>query len=117
MKITYINLMGKDYPLCWNLEVGAKLQEQYGDIDSLMEALRGESIRAMINTLDALLEGGQNYCKVAGIECPPPLPCSVGSVIDISDTSAVAEAFKAINAGSEREVEVVEKNAAATPEE
>ena len=115
MKISYIPLLGKDYPLCWSLAVTEKLTDEFGSLESAMDAAKDGSIKVICRMLDLLLEAGQNYCKVAGIECPPPLPCRAADVIDVSEPEAVTQVFKAMAAGNERKVEVVEKNAAATP--
>jgi hypothetical protein len=117
MKISYINLLGKDYPLCFSLSATEKLTEEFGSMEQMQSAIKDSSVKSICTILDVLLEAGQKYCKVAGIDCPPPLPCRAGDVIDLSDPEAVTAIFHAISAGNERTVEAVEKNAVATPKE
>jgi len=116
MKISYINLLGKDYPLCFSLSATEKLTEEFGSLENMQSAMGENSVKAITKILDVLLEAGQKYCSVAGIECPPPLPCRAADVIDLSDPEAVTAIFRAMKAGNDREVEVAEKNAVATPE-
>ena len=117
MKISYLPLLGKDYPLCWSLAATRKITDKFGSIEKAQEEMSKNSVGAICTILDILIEAGQNYCKVAGIDCPPPLPCSAADLIDMSDTASISTIFKAMAAGNEREVEVVEKNSKATPAE
>lgn len=108
MRISYINLLGKDYPLCFSLAATEKLTEKFGSLEKMQEEMSANSVKAIGIVLDILMEAGQRYCKVAGIECPEPLPCRAADIIDLSDPSAVNGIIGAMSA--EREVEVAEKN-------
>lgn len=110
MRISYIKLLGKDYPLCFSLSATERLTEEFGSLEKMQEEMSRNSISSICKVLDILMEAGQRYCKAAGIECPEPLPCSAADVIDLSDPEAVTTVFSAINRGTEREVEVAEKN-------
>ena len=117
MKISYINLMGYDYPLCWSLAATRKLTEKFGSIEKAQEEMSKNSVGAICDILDILIEAGVKFCSVTGTDCPPPLPCSAADLIDLSDVEGISTIFKAMSAGNEREVEVVEKNLKATPGE
>lgn len=121
MKISYIELLGKQYPLCFSLSAAEKLSEQFGDLNKLQETLAsgdtGEVAKAADVLLSVLMEAGRVYCTIAGIEQPEPLPCRPSDLIDVSDPTALTSIFLAISAGNEREVEAVSKNAEATQSE
>lgn len=118
MKISYIELLGKQYPLCFSLSATKALSDKFGDLTAMQKKIGDADLAvqadAICSMLSILLEAGQRYCRVAGLDCPPPLECDVGDVIDLSDPSAVTAIFAAISGGNKREVEVAEsKNAEA----
>lgn len=108
MKISYIELLGEKHPLCFSLSAVEKLTDEFGSLEDMQKKLSANSIKATVKVLDVLLEAGRKYCEIAHIDCPAPLPCSAGDVIDLSDPSAVTAVFSAMS--QEREVEVAEKN-------
>ena len=110
MRISYIELLGNKYPLCFSLSATEKLIEEFGSLEEMQNALSSNSIKAINATLDVLMEAGRRYCEVAHIDCPAPLPCRPADLIDLSDPSAVSAIFSAMSGGNEREVEVAEKN-------
>ena len=120
MKLRYIELLGNKYPLCFSLSATEELCDIFGDLDGMSKALTdkntGKQIKAINAVLEILIRAGQNYCKVAGIDTPPPLDCKPGDVMDISDPEAIKAIFEAISGDNEREVEATPKNAKPTQE-
>lgn len=118
MKISYIELVGKKYPLVFSLAASEAISDAFGGFDKMQEGLSGADTGKLAKTVDTvlaiLLDAGQKYCKIAGIECPEALPCRPADVIDISDPAAVKAIFSAITNSNDREVEVASKNAEAT---
>ena len=120
MKITYIELLGKKYPLCFSLAASGKLSEAFGDLNKMQEKLSGGNVADIAKTvdtmLDILMDAGRKYCKIAGMDAPEALKCNPSDLIDLSDPTALTAIFSAISAGNEREVEVSEsKNTEAAP--
>lgn len=118
MRITYVELLGEQYPLCFSLAASEKLSEIFGSLDNITKELDKGDVASQVKVVDAvlsvLMEAGQTYCKMAHIDCPPPLTCRPADVIDISDPSAVSAIFAAITSGNKREVEAETKNVEAT---
>ena len=111
MRLTYIELLGNKYPMCFSLAATEKLTSEFGSLEEMQKALTSDNpVKAVNIMLKILMDAGRKYCEVAGIEQPPSLPCDPADVIDVSDPSAVSVIFKAISSSSEREVEVAGKN-------
>ena len=119
MKISYIELLGKKYPLCFSLAASEKISDEFGSMEKMTKSLKSNDFGTMAKTVDAvltaLMDAGQIYCRMANIECPPPLECRPADLIDLSDPTAIQAIFEAMAVGNEREVEVVSKNAKTTP--
>jgi len=118
MKISYIELLGKKYPLCFSLAATEKLNDAFGSMEKMTEAVTGNNVGDMAKAIDiiltVLMEAGRKYCKVTGQECPEPLECRPADLIDLTDPSAVSAIYSAMAVGKEREVEVSSKNAETT---
>ena len=115
MRVNYIELLGEKYPMVFSSKAGEMLTDEFGSLENVKDAVsNGNQFKAINTILKILIECGRKYCEVMNIECPPPLPCDPGDIIDMSDPDAVSSIFLTITKGSEREVEVVEKNGAAT---
>lgn len=117
MRIKYINILGQEHPLCYSLRASAELGEIFEELER--EKAKGVKItKARIaiysgKMLDVLLKAGRVYGKLAGLELPPPLPCSTVDLIDATDLASLALVNECIRDGSKREV-VTEGNAEAT---
>lgn len=121
MKITYITLLGQDYPLCFSLAASAKLSDAFGGLDKLDTLLQSEDVgktaKAVDTLLNALMDAGQTYCRMAHIDAPEPLKCNPSDLLDMTDPAALSAVLAAITAGNKRDVETVDsKNREATPE-
>lgn len=120
MKISYINLCGKDYPLVFSLAATEKICEEFGDLDGMQKALDSDNmvkkLSATDRVLSILMDAGHVYCSAMGIEVPEKLPCRPADVLDISDPSAISSIFKAIASDTKRDVETQSKNVVPTQE-
>lgn len=121
MKITYITLLGQDYPLCFSLAASAKLSDAFGGLDKLEAMVTGKDVgktaKAVDTLLNTLMEAGRIYCEMAHIETPEPLKCNPSDLLDMTDPAALSAVLAAITAGNKRDVETVDsKNREATPE-
>lgn len=119
MKVSYIELLGKKYPLCFSLSASERLSDAFGGMDKMQEALSdtkdiGKLAKAVDTILTALMDAGNIYCKMANIETPEKLLCRPSDLIDMSDPAAISAIFSAISAGNEREVEVADSKNAET---
>ena len=111
MKVSYIELLGKKYPLCFSLTAATEMEEAFGGLDKLSERLTGGGIARQavaVNTaLEILLKAGRVYASASGMEVPEPLPCAPADLIDVTDGEAVRAIFSTVAGDAEREVETV----------
>ena len=114
MKVSYIELLGKKYPLCFSLTAATEMEEAFGGLDKLSERLTGGGIARQavaVNTaLEILLKAGRVYASASGMEVPEPLPCAPADLIDVTDGAAVKAIFSTVAGVTEREVETVPPN-------
>lgn len=117
MKVSYIELLGKQYPMCFSLTAATEMDEAFGGIETMADRIQKGSLAqkaAAINkALEILMKAGRTYASLNGMEVPDPLPCSPADLIDVTDGAAVRSIFSAIANDTEREVETVPKNAEA----
>lgn len=117
MRVSYIELAGQRYPLCFSLTAAAEMDEAFGGLDALSEKMQAGTLAqraGVINqALEILLKAGRIYASASGGELPEPLPCSPGDLIDVTDGAAVHAIFSAISGDTEREVETVPNGEAA----
>lgn len=115
MRINHIELLGEQYPMVFSSKAAERLADEFGSLDKMKEAITADNPFKAVNTIiKILVECGRKYCEVMKIDCPPPLPCDPGELIDVSDPNALSSIFSTIANGNEREVEAVEKNGATT---
>ena len=118
MKVTYIELMGKQYPMCFSLTAATEMDDAFGGLKHLSDRMQAGNLAqtsAAINTaLEILLKAGRIYASACGMEIPDPLPCAPADLIDVTDGEAVKSIFSAISGDTVREVETVPKNGKAT---
>lgn len=121
MKITYIELLGEQHPMCFSLAASEALAEKFGGLENMDKALSGGDIRATAKAVDTilavLLKAGRTYVAAMGGELPPEIPCRPADLIDVADgAEAIKSMFSAIKNDTAREVEAKSKNAGATQE-
>ena len=111
MKISYIDLGDKERrPVCFSLSAIEAIEDEFGSLDAMREALVAGKVKAINRVLEIMLDAGQKYCSAMGTECPLPLKCRPGDLIDVRDSSVISAIFDAIAGDSERAVEVKGKN-------
>lgn len=118
MKVTYIELLGKQHPMCFSLTAAQEMDEAFGGLEALSERLTaggiGQVAKAVNTALAILLKAGRTYASLSGIEVPDPLPCAPADLIDVTDGEAIRAIFSAISGNTDREVETIPKNGEAT---
>ncbi len=109
MRISYIELAGQKFPLCFSLSATEEMLEEFGSLEAMTETLDGDDtlakLRAVDRVLDILLRAGRRYCETMGLEQPPALKGAPSDVIDIADPSAIAAIFSTISSDNKRTVE------------
>lgn len=110
MKVSYITIAGEKHPVCFSLSAIEDIEEEFGSLDAMQKALGAGTVRAVNRVLEIMLKAGRAYCAGMGIECPPPLKCRPGDLIDVHDNAIIADIFSAMTDGSERAVETKGKN-------
>lgn len=111
MNIRYIDMMGKR-PLVFNNYAGKRIEDEFGSVEKLGDKLAEKPFGTINALLMILMDAGRKYCEVMKIDCPEPLPCEPGDLIDITDHEgylAISKLCMEVISG-EREVEVSEKN-------
>ena len=80
MKVTYIELLGERHPLCFSLAASEALDESFGGLDRMTQALSSGSLsqtaKAVDTVLQILMKAGRVYCGARGgrTAAPAPLP-------------------------------------------
>jgi len=86
MKVTYIELLGERHPLCFSLAASEALDESFGGLDRMTQALSSGSLsqtaKAVDTVLQILMKAGRVYCGARGDELPPPLPCRPADLLE-----------------------------------
>lgn len=118
MKVTYIELLGKQHPLCFSLAASEKLDEAFGDLDRMQAELFSGNVKRVVKAADTILQvllnAGRIYMSACGEPLPDPLPCRPADVIDVADQSAINAIWASIRDDSKQEVATETKNAEAT---
>ena len=118
MRVSYIELLGEQHPMCFSLAASEELSEKFGSLEKMQKEMGSKDIskiaKAFDTILTVLLKAGRIYVSAAGGELPKELPCRPADLIDVTDGEAVKAIFTAISADTSREVEAKGKNARAT---
>lgn len=119
MRTSYIELLGRNYPLCLSLSAAEELVNAFGSLDAMADLLDGQDISKMTKAVDTILsvlmKAGRIYAQALGEEVPPELPCRPADLIDVREQHAVQSIFNAMRSDTERTVEADIKNAGAAP--
>lgn len=106
MKLSFIEIGGEKRPVCFSLSAIEAIEDEFGSLDGMREALTAGKVSAINKVLETMLRAGRAYCEGTGTECPPPLKCRPGDLIDATDTEIVAQIFSAMTNDTGRTVEV-----------
>lgn len=112
MRVTYLTLGEQKYPMCMSLTSIERIEEEFGGLEQLMEALTYSSaggltnvIRAAETALGIFLDAGRIYSASRG-EAVPPLPdCRITDLIGMDDLDFARLVNSVISSSTEREVE------------
>lgn len=119
MRTTYIELLGQRHPLCFSLAASQELDDAFGGLERMQEALASgrlsQAAAAVDTALSILLRAGRTYAAAMGEDLPPELPCRPAEAIDASSGAAIRTIFSAITGDAEREVETAPKKEEAAP--
>ena len=110
MKLSYVQLGGEKHPVCFSLSAIEAIEESFGSLDGMRDALTAGNVKAINTVLEIMINAGREYCDGMGLECPPKLKCRPAALIDFSDGDIVKEIFSVFSNDSERTVEVQSKN-------
>ena len=120
MKVTYIKLLDREYPLCFSLSAYEETVEKFGSTENLYAALTSENeaeiVRGLKIILPILMKAGRIYVQAIGKQAPPELPCNPTDVMDARDPASLLAVCSALITDGRRGVETVPKNGEATPE-
>jgi len=76
MKVTYIELLGERHPLCFSLAASEALDESFGGLDRMTQALSSGSLsqtaKAVDTVLQILMKAGRGYFGGGAPPSPPP---------------------------------------------
>lgn len=135
-KITYMEIVGKNYPMSFSLMATKKIAEKYGSLEKALNEVKGETTPESIETLTDIVEllisqgcAFKNYFEkdVPAPENAPiingkwaPLPREALDIaITLADMNELTDKiYECIGVGKQKEVEAqdTEKNAETTPE-
>lgn len=112
MRITHLTLGEVKYPMCMSLTSVERIEEEFGGLEQMMEALTYSSaggltnvIRAAETALGIFLDAGRVYSASRG-EAVPPLPdCRLADLIGMDDLDFAGLVGSVISSSTEREVE------------
>lgn len=121
MKMGYVTLLGKKYPLCFSLTATEEIVEKFGSIEAMQEKLTsknvGDIIRTTNDVLDILMRAGRKYAKAAGDDVPEELPGRPADFIGVGDREAMSSILEVMGMHSAQSVQTEGKNAEATQSE
>jgi hypothetical protein len=73
MKVTYIELLGERHPLCFSLAASEALDESFGGLDRMTQALSSGSLSQTAKAVDMVLQILMNVGR-GGTNCRPRSP-------------------------------------------
>lgn len=118
MKVTYVEFLGQNHPLCFSLAASEKILEEFKSLDAMSDAITGDDLANKVHAIDRvlqiLMEAGRIYASACGEDLPPELPCRPADLIDVRDPKATHAIFDVMKADTDRTVEAEGKNGEAT---
>ena len=120
MRTARLTLNGQDHLLCFSTRVVRSCTERYGDVANIDEALSGDGVKPLDESIWLLAEmmaAGDRYAKMMGLDNPPPLTADdLLDACDLNDFIGLKRKIaETITSGQRTTVEVTpQKNAEAT---
>lgn len=119
MRITQIKILGAVRPMCFSARVAAAVEDHFGGMEQMADALTGEKyIASNIWLLAKMLDAGARYEKMEGNDCPPvPSEEELLDGCDLEDLRGLtAKLFGAIMTSRKQTVQLEPgKNGGTTP--
>lgn len=104
----YVELLGERHPLCLSFAAAAELDERFGGLDNMADALMSGSIKDRAEAMDAALSemmaAGRIYAAAEGQPLPKPIPCRPTELMSAQEGSALAAIFATVRENTIREV-------------
>lgn len=124
MRVTEIDIMGKKYPMCFSARVMGAVEEKYGDMAGMADALTSGAgaIGANVWLLEQVLKAGERYTALIGEgSTPAPTMDTLLDCCDLTDLSGLtAKLFDCIIGSRAKSVTLESeptKNVETTPAE
>ena len=120
MRVTKLVIGGKEYPMCYSTAVDLAVEETFGGLAQLGEAIdndadRVEKADTLTLAIELMLQGGVRYMELTGSAATTTLPSREEMRELLSMPDMMTAVIDCIKAGEEREIEAkLQKNAAAT---
>lgn len=112
MRITYLTLGDVKYPMCMSLTSIERIEEEFGGLEQMMEALTYSGaggltnvIRAAETAIGIFLDAGRVYATSRGEDVPPLPDCRIADLIGMDDLDFAGLVGSVIFSSTEREVE------------
>lgn len=121
MRTAKITIDGQERLLCFSTRVVRDCTDRYGGIEHIDEALSGDPVKALDETiwiLSALINAGDRYARLNGIDNPPAVSYDdLYDIVDMADLQGLnGKIRETITGGMERNIEAEPpKNGKATP--
>lgn len=110
-KVSYIELAGVKRPAVLSVAAISKIQQEFGGLTEAAENISRLDVMAISRFVEILLDAGDKYCEVMGIERPPKLNCSPAEIMDITEAKGIVDqVMAAVSDSTDRAVEVKSKN-------
>lgn len=112
MRITYLTLGETKYPMCMSVTSVERIEEEFGGLEQMMEALTYSSasgltnvIRAAETALGIFLDAGRIYSTELGETVPPMPGCRITDMIGVDALDFTGLVGSVISSSTEREAE------------
>lgn len=103
MKVTYMNLAGKDYPMCLSLKAVKELSDRFNGIENLLATegkTQGEAIEDVTIILNILLEAGASYVnRTEGAKLVAPSADELAELYGLDDILGIKRTIVTTLAG------------------
>lgn len=112
MRVTYLTLGETKYPMCMSLTSVERIEEAFGGLNQMMEALTYSNagglsgvIQAAETALGIFLDAGRVYAASRGEEVPSLPGCRITDLLGMDDLDFSGLVGAVVSASTEREVE------------
>ena len=97
MRMSYVEFLGRKYPLCFSMAASQELVETFASLDNMAVALHETILLEMAAAVHTILtlpmKAGRSYAQPVGEDASPTLPCMPVVLIYLTDTPAIHHIF------------------------